>query len=214
MLLFWSTSQVNYPYPTNYTRSLPAYPVREFCSRFHKSYDPDGKPEEFLVAFSKALQVLSNYTGSEECLSFEKKYDEAQAWNFQRCTELIYPNCSNGTNEADLQMFLPYKWHSDENELYCFIEFDVVPRGNMLIENYGSFEHGSNIIFSNGLLDPWIGYGVTTLFNDKHEIVLIKDAAHILDLRADNPADPPSVRIARNFYIAKFKEWIEEFKRM
>lgn len=200
----------NYPYSTDFRGpTLPAYPIREFCSRFHKTYDTD---EELVAAFSNALQVLANFTGEEKCLSFESKsHVDHRPWSFQRCTELIFPDCSNGTSSDE--MFLNYKWNFDEEVKSCHDEFGVYPQEKALIDNYGSsFEVGSNIIFSNGLLDPWSGYGILSLFNEKHKIVIMPDAAHHLDLRAHNPADPSSVESARKLYIRKFREWINEFK--
>lgn len=198
----------NYPYPRG---NLPGHPIREFCSRVSENYDSD---ENLLIAFSNALQVLTNYTGSQKCLSFKSKSSvDGRPWGFQRCTELVFPNCSNGTSDGE--MFLKYDWNFQEFTESCQKKYHINPQERILIDTYGSsFEYGSNIIFSNGMLDPWSGYGILSLFNKKHEIVIIPDAAHQLDLRADHLADPQSVRNARNLYISKFKEWIEEFKEL
>ncbi|VDK73266.1 unnamed protein product [Gongylonema pulchrum] len=71
---------------------------------------------------------------------------------------------------------------------------------------YGTtYDAASNIIFTNGNLDPWSGGGV---YEDSPGIKQamkngvytfnIKDAAHHLDLRTPNSCDPPSVTSARS----------------
>lgn len=69
----------------------------------------------------------------------------------------------------------------------------------------------SNIIFSNGLLDPWSGGGVLHKPNERISIVIIPDGAHHLDLRGTNKADPISVTIARQRELDIIKQWIKEY---
>lgn len=57
--------------------------------------------------------------------------------------------------------------------------------------------HASNIIFSNGDLDPWRAGGVLTNINPNIVVRLIQGGAHHLDLREPNAADPADVTAAR-----------------
>lgn len=68
----------------------------------------------------------------------------------------------------------------------------------------------SNIVFSNGLLDPWSGGGVLRSKSNKITIIIIPDAAHHLDLRASHPNDPGSVRQARDMERMAIKSWLSE----
>lgn len=72
------------------------------------------------------------------------------------------------------------------------------------------FRGASNIIFSNGLLDPWSGGGVLRTSNNLVKLVIIPEGAHHLDLRAANKADPESVKVARQIELDTIKEWINE----
>jgi len=52
------------------------------------------------------------------------------------------------------------------------------------------FVSASNIIFSNGELDPWQAGGVLSKINDDIVNIYIESSAHHLDLRLPNAADP------------------------
>lgn len=73
------------------------------------------------------------------------------------------------------------------------------------------FRAATNILFSNGLLDPWSGGGVLRTPNDNIKIVIIPDGAHHLDLRGSHPNDPMSVISARSIELDTIKRWIREF---
>lgn len=68
--------------------------------------------------------------------------------------------------------------------------------------------YASNIVFSNGLMDPWSGGGVLRTPNDKISIIIIPDTAHHLDLRGSNPNDPESVKGARQKEILAIQKWL------
>lgn len=60
--------------------------------------------------------------------------------------------------------------------------------------------HASNIIFSNGDLDPWRAGGVLTDVNPNVVVRMIKGGAHHLDLREPNDADPADLTAARTTF--------------
>lgn len=70
----------------------------------------------------------------------------------------------------------------------------------------------SNIIFSNGLLDPLHRASPLESLSDSLIAIQIAEGAHHLDLRSANPADPPSVRYARYLEIKEIMKWIEQAK--
>lgn len=198
----------NYPYPANFLADLPAYPVRQFCGQMNKNY---AKTEDLLAGFNQALQVYTNYNGKKKCLDITSAYDsslDSKGWEYQTCTNMVMPMCSNGTTD----MFMPKKWDFKEFSDECYKKFKVTPQENAAMTMYGSrFNYASNIIFSNGLLDPWSGGGVLRVFNDNISVRIIPEGAHHIDLRADNPEDPASVKEARKQYMKKFKEWINTY---
>lgn len=69
-------------------------------------------------------------------------------------------------------MFLKQVFDYDEFTEDCKKNYGLTPQMNWAIDNFGGrntkkdFLHSSNIIFSNGNLDPWISGGVTQPIND------------------------------------------------
>jgi len=59
------------------------------------------------------------------------------------------------------------------------------------------FKDVSNIIFSNGALDPWHAGGVNYNVSADSISIFILESAHHLDLREPNAADPSYVTEAR-----------------
>lgn len=207
--VFGNLAMANYPYEANFLAPLPAYPVRQFCQQFDKKYE---KTDDFLTAFDVALQVYTNYTGQVKCLDISSAYDASmgsQGWDFQACTEMVMPKCANGSTD----MFMPKKWDFKAFSADCYKKFKVFPREKSAIAEYGAwkFDSISNVIFSNGLMDPWSGGGVLLTQNALVNVVIIPDGAHHIDLRADHPDDIKNARSARKFYILKFKEWINTY---
>jgi lysosomal Pro-X carboxypeptidase len=69
----------------------------------------------------------------------------------------------------------------------------------------------TNVVFSNGLYDPWSSAGVKANLSDAMPAVIIDVGAHHIDTFFSNPEDPQSVTDARAFEVAKIREWISEF---
>jgi lysosomal Pro-X carboxypeptidase len=75
------------------------------------------------------------------------------------------------------------------------------------------FEYSSNIIFSNGDIDPWSGGGIMTNITTNNIALVIEDGAHHLDLRLPEPeTDPYSVKVARATEYAYIKRWCEDYQ--
>lgn len=199
-------AMANYPYPANFLADLPAYPVRQFCGQINQVYD---KNDALLAAFDQALQVYTNSTQKTQCLDITSAYDsslDATGWEFQTCTEMVMPMCSNGKTDMFPSIPWDFKKFSDD----CYKKWKVYPQQNAAMTKYGQkFTSYSNIIFSNGLLDPWSGGGVLKTFNNNIQIMIIPEGAHHIDLRDKNEKDPRSVTLARNQYLRAFNEWIK-----
>jgi hypothetical protein len=71
-----------------------------------------------------------------------------------------------------------------------------------------------NIIFSNGVLDPWLSGGVTEYVNLHLPLYVIKGGAHHLDMRTPTEVDKGTdVEFIRDAETAMLRTWIEEYNR-
>lgn len=163
------------------------------------------------------------------------------AWNFQACTEvclwgggrpkedprlaparpprrprallpqMLLPVAQSGTED----MFYPQPWNLTEVVAQCKSQFGVRSRPRWAITTYGGerLDGASNIVYSNGNLDPWSAGGVQTNVSTARDVVavVIDQGAHHLDLRAPNSADPESVKHARRLEASYIAKWIEQW---
>jgi hypothetical protein len=75
------------------------------------------------------------------------------------------------------------------------------------------FYKTSNIIFSNGVLDPWHAGGIYEEQVSNRTLALyIPHSAHHLDLRLPNEADPSTVTAARDTESLTIAKWIDEYQ--
>jgi hypothetical protein len=121
----------------------------------------------------------------------------------------------SGGTYGDSDMFAYMPWTKDMRKDYCSKHYGIIPRDTELQIEYwgGSLRSTSNIIYSNGLLDPWHDGGILKNISDTVVAVLIEDGAHHLDLRSSDPRDPQSVIDARQAEVQLIKEFILNSRR-
>ena len=100
----------------------------------------------------------------------------------------------------------------------CQTKFGLTPQYDWVFDFFGGldiekdFNHLSNIIFSNGQLDPWSAGGVLKQVSPDIVIIYMLNAAHHLDLRTPNEVDDPSVKAGRQLEIDTIKKWIVDYQ--
>ncbi|XP_076749843.1 lysosomal Pro-X carboxypeptidase [Xylocopa sonorina] len=208
--IYTNVAEVNYPYKANFLAPLPAYPVNAVCKHLTNE---SLTGTELLTAIYKAISVFTNYTSETKCLNLNDSTPQLGAigWPFQACTEMVMPMCSDGMND----MFEPESWNLDEYSKDCIKQFSVKPQANTICEQYGcqDLSTATNIIFSNGLMDPWSSGGVLRNLSSSAIAIVIPESAHHLDLRSSEANDPYSVILARKYYRKFIKEWIKEYNQ-
>ena len=206
----------NFPYASDYLTNgggvLPAWPVREACS--HLSM-PVMSGTALLAGLRDAAAVFYNVSGDQACFSTAGSANNETAqdglfWSFQACTEMVMPMNTSG---APRDAFWAAPWDDDAVADDCAARWGVRPRPLAATVAYGGRElrAASNIVFSNGQLDPWSYAGVTTSLGVASLVPLtVAAGAHHLDLMFSHPLDPQSVRDVRARERAEIRRWVDE----
>ncbi|XP_016408296.1 lysosomal Pro-X carboxypeptidase-like [Sinocyclocheilus rhinocerous] len=202
-------AMVDYPYEANFLQPLPAWPVKVVCKNLH--FNTGVSDKQLLNGISQAVRVYYNYTGDAVCLNTSQTATGNLGflgWFYQSCTEMVMPICTDGV--AD--MFEPQPWNFQAFSDECYNQFRVRPREDWAEIVYGgrNISAHSNIIFSNGNLDPWMSGGVTRSLSESLVAIMIDGGAHHLDLRYNSEFDPESVIKTRALEVRYFKQWIKQ----
>jgi len=145
-------------------------------------------------------------------------------WDYQWCTEMVQPftmgtpkdmfYCPNGTFHRAVNCS---HWDFEAEAARCETMWGVRPRKNWARVGLSSkqIQATSNIVFSNGLQDPWHGGGVLHNISNSVVAVVIKNGAHHIDLMFTDPADAayPDIVAARNLERSHMRRWVDSASR-
>jgi len=140
---------------------------------------------------------------------------DGAGWNVLACNQLAMPTTNGNTS-----MFIPNDpFDYNAYTAMCQTTYGLTPRYNWVWEYFGGqdiqkdFAGHSNIIFTNGELDPWRAGGVNANItaSSSIQVLYLKNAAHHLELRTSNPADPPDIVAVRATILATLQSWIKEY---
>ena len=118
-------------------------------------------------------------------------------------------------------MFLADPWNADAFVKNCQLYSHLNPQFDWALDTFGGrnpskdFMHASNIVFTNGELDPWRAGGLLHDVPGDSDIVVrvLEGGAHHLELRLPNPADPDDVNEVRNLIEQHIVQWSIAYKK-
>ncbi|DAZ97912.1 TPA: hypothetical protein N0F65_007253 [Lagenidium giganteum] len=214
LVAFDTMAMGNFPYPSAYLTSgngeMPAWPVRAACSHLADEFADDDK---LLAALRDAASVYTNVTQDLQCYKLPEAKDFDGIWDYQWCTEML-PQETYFDRNGVTDMFWARNVTLDEIKAGCARNWQTTPDPTWIRVSYGDekLRSASNIVFSNGDLDPWSAAGVLHAPKGaKYHVLPIADGAHHLDLFFSHADDPQSVRDARKFEVGQIRAWIDDF---
>ncbi|KAG8470709.1 hypothetical protein KFE25_009130 [Diacronema lutheri] len=220
----------SFPYASSYMLNgdgeLPPFPLRHMCRRIAAAIDRTeggGMPHgtALLAALREGVGVFYNYTGSPAAAS--GCYDlsvsgnnetsrDGLLWDYLFCADMLQPASRDGVSD----MFFPQSFDLGAVVAGCRDRWHVEPRPDWPTTNYGGWralEAASNVLFTNGELDPWAPGGVLRNVSRTVLSYLIPGAGHHVDLFFANPADPAPLRAVRAAQVDAVRAWIVESRR-
>ncbi|EFA80247.1 peptidase S28 family protein [Heterostelium album PN500] len=198
-------AMADYPYPANFLEPMPGNPINVSCSLLAKETDN-------IQGLVQVMNVYFNSSGQAGQCNNVSVYTTgalgSDGWDYQACTEMVMPISANGVQD----FFPAAPWSLSQLTQYCQQTWQVTPNPNWITTYYQGqdLSQTSNIIFSNGVLDPWRAGGVVSNDGGNDIITIIIDGgAHHLDLRMPNSADPTAVtnaRVLETKYLMQFAQ--------
>ncbi|KAJ8899114.1 hypothetical protein K2173_010470 [Erythroxylum novogranatense] len=205
------TAMTDYPTPSNFLAPMPAYPVKQMC----KAIDDPATGNDTLAKVYGAVNVYYNFTGTATCFNLSDDSDPhgLGEWSWQACTEMIMPLASSNQS-----IFPPSSWIYSERASVCYASNQVYPRRNWITTQFGGQNikrvlkrSGGNIIFFNGLRDPWSGGGVLQNISESIIAIVAEEGAHHVDLRFATSEDPKWLQDVRKREVNVMETWLAEY---
>ena len=122
---------------------------------------------------------------------------------------MVLPICSNGVTD----MFENSPWNFTTYSDGCKKQYGIYSDKEKAMILFGGdhIKSASNIIFSNGLRDPWSAGGVLETLAPSLPAIKIPGACHHEDLRSSGPNDPQPLIDARFREINIIKGWLSSY---
>ncbi|CAH9105419.1 unnamed protein product [Cuscuta europaea] len=203
-------AMADYPYPADFVMPLPGNPIKEVCKKIDRL--PNGT--DILQRIFEGVSVYYNHTGKDTCFNIDDDPHGMSGWDWQACTEMIMPMSSN----RNTSMFPAFEYDYASDAEYCYRSYHVIPRPTWITTEFGGHDiktvlgtFGSNIIFSNGLLDPWSGGSVLENISETIVALVTEKGAHHLDLRATTAEDPGWLVEQRASEVKLIEGWLDSY---
>ncbi|KAL5763900.1 hypothetical protein ACOSQ2_016494 [Xanthoceras sorbifolium] len=199
-LMYAGAAQYNRP---------PRYPVTVVCG----GIDGEAFGSDIL---SKIFAGVVAYRGNRSCYinALTNISETTAGWSWQTCSEMVIPIGIENNTMFQRDPFVPSEFFAE-----CSTYYGVSPRPHWVTTYYGGHDiklilqrFGSNIIFSNGLRDPYSSGGVLENISDSIVAVHTVNGSHCLDiLGANKSSDPDWLVKQREIEVEIIEGWILKY---
>ncbi|KAE8691821.1 putative Serine carboxypeptidase S28 family protein [Hibiscus syriacus] len=186
----------------------PRYPVTVVCGGI------DGANEKQDI-LSKIFAGVAAYRVNRSCYINQPTNgsETAVGWRWQTCSEMVIPI---GIGKNTMFQEQPFDLNSFIEQ--CMRLYGVPPRPHWVTSYYGGHDiklilqrFGSNIIFSNGLRDPYSRGGVLENISESIIAIHTVNGSHCLDILPEKESDPEWLVRQRETEVMIIKRWIAQY---
>ncbi|KAF5733298.1 lysosomal Pro-X carboxypeptidase-like [Tripterygium wilfordii] len=182
--------------------------VKDICESIDKTPNEDGT--DLNKIFAAVVAVSSDdhthcYVNPPSALALE----------WQRCSEIMMPK-GQGRSETLFEPAPPNQMEIMTKD--CQSLYSVTPRPHWLTTYYGGHNmklilksFGSNIIFSNGLKDPFSHGGVLEDISTTIHAVKIEEGGHCEDIFPNDDANSQRLALVTRDEYKIIQEWITQY---
>ncbi|CAN8301032.1 unnamed protein product [Cochlearia groenlandica] len=157
--------------------------------------------------------------GNRSCYNtnlFTQPTNNNIAWRWQSCSEIVMPV---GYDKQDT-MFPTAPFNMTSFISGCESYYGITPRPHWIMTYFGIQDvklilqrFGSNIIFSNGLSDPYSVGGVLENISDSVVAITTKSGSHCQDISLKRKEDPEWLVMQREKEIDIIDSWISTYQK-
>ncbi|KAI4967260.1 hypothetical protein ZWY2020_029104 [Hordeum vulgare] len=203
------SAMTDYPTESGFLTHLPAYPVKEV--RGYTSAARSTTPSRVRTPsrIKDALTVYYNYTGNAHCFgdaSEDDPYGMFNGWDWQACTEMIL--MSYGVRNRSVLPPEPFNFTKLLDGCRAPPAFR---RGHTGFPQSSEDSSASNIIFFNGLRDPWSSGGVLKDISRSILALVEPKGSHHVDLRFSSKDDPHWLKQVREKETRIIAHWLNQY---
>ncbi|KAA8544162.1 hypothetical protein F0562_022202 [Nyssa sinensis] len=186
----------------------PSYPVTVVCGGI------DGASEGTDI-LGRIFAGNAALRGNRSCYDINTHPSETSVgWAWQTCSEMVIP-IGRGINDT---MFPPAPFILRDFIEECKSYYGVPPRPHWVTTYYGGHDiklvlrrFASNIIFSNGLRDPYSSGGVLEDISDTVLAIYTIKGSHCLDILPAKKSDPQWLVKQRQREVEIIEGWIKKY---
>ncbi|KAK3119786.1 hypothetical protein QOZ80_9AG0675150 [Eleusine coracana subsp. coracana] len=211
-------AMMDYPTSSGFLTPLPAYPVLSMCRAIDDNpTSSSGADDDVLSRVREAINVYYNHTGAAACFGAaedDDPYGMFSGWNWQAHTEMVL--MTSAVRDGAVLPPSPFNLTEllDEGRNYT----GLPPRPFWIETEFGGFDianvlrrSASNILFFNGLRDPWSTGGVLKSISDSIIALVEPQGAHHVDLRFSNKDDPDWLKQVRRKETRIIARWLSQY---
>ncbi|ESW22122.1 hypothetical protein PHAVU_005G129100 [Phaseolus vulgaris] len=200
--LYTDAAQYNFPSEN---------PVKVICS----AIDAAAKKTDILGQIFEGVVAFMRHHSCYDMNGYNHPTETNLGWRWQTCSEMVMPI----GHERNDSMFPPAPFNMKRFVHECRSLYGVLPQPHWVTTYYGGpdlklilHRFASNIIFSNGLRDPYSSGGVLESISDSVVAVTTVNGCHCLDIQSRKTNDPEWLVRQRNKEVKIIKGWIAEYQ--